>query len=157
MSMMETVGKRIAELEDPAEIYSDGLTKQTFKDETDINRLLAGAQKGQSLAHLVRHGAQYGDFSDVDDLLSAYARWNRGLEIFDDLPSEVKKDFGNDAGAFFAYVNDPANSARLAELLPALAKPGRHPTVLNQPDRLDTKEAETPPAASEAPQEPQKE
>ena len=105
--------------------YSDGRTKQSFKDETDINKILRKAQKAGTLSHLQRHGAVYADFSDVPDLLTAHNRIKQGQEMFSELPSEVKKEFGNDMFAFFEYVNDPANAGNLAEKLPELAQPGR--------------------------------
>lgn len=104
--------------------YDDGRTKQSFKDSADINKILAKAQRVGSLSHLVKHGASYGDFSDMPDLLQANQRLQRGMEIFSELPSEVRREFDQDAGKFFAYVNDPANKDKLADLLPHLAKPG---------------------------------
>lgn len=104
--------------------YPDGMTKQAFADECDINKLLARAARGDSIAHLARHGAVYGDFTDIGDLLEAHARLERGRKIFDELPSEVRREFNQDMGAFFAFVNDPANRERLPEVLPQLAMPG---------------------------------
>lgn len=104
--------------------YSDGRTKQAFKDETDINKILKKAQKAGSLSHFMKHGAVYGDFSDVPDLIEAKHRIDAGQAIFDELPSELRREFANDQFRFFEYVNDPANAARLPELLPELAEPG---------------------------------
>lgn len=104
--------------------YSDGRTKQAFKDSTDINLILARAANGQTITHLAKHGAVYGDFSDIDDLLNAHERLKKGQEIFDQLPGEVRKEFNQDIGEFYRFVNDPANVDRLGELLPGLAAPG---------------------------------
>jgi phage internal scaffolding protein len=104
--------------------YTDGRTKQSFKDQCDINKILKKAAKVGSLSHLERHGAQYGDFSDIGDLLQAQERLARGQEIFQELPSEIRREFSNDPGNFFEYVNDPANAGNLRELLPGLAEPG---------------------------------
>jgi hypothetical protein len=106
-------------------LYGDGRTKQSFKDSTDINRIIQKAAGAGSLSHLVRHGATYGDFSDVPDLLTAHERLVKGRAIFDELPSEVKREFDGDMFKFFAYVNDPANADSLQEKLPALVQPGR--------------------------------
>jgi len=105
--------------------YPDGRTKQSFKDQTDINQILAKASKGQTISHLAKHGAVYGDFSDIDDLLTAHARLKTGQAIFDKLPGEVKQEFNNDLGAFYNFVNDPENRERLPDVLPNLAKRGR--------------------------------
>lgn len=112
--------------------YSDGRTKQSFKDETDINKILKKAQRAGTLSHLQRHGAVYGDFSDVPDLLTAHERLKNGQAIYDELPSELRREFP-DMFQFFEFVNDPANGgvdpetgrSKLQEILPDLARPGR--------------------------------
>ena len=119
----------------PAKKISFGktMTKQSFKDSTDINKLLDRAAKGESLAHLQKHGAMYGDFTDIPDLLTAQSRLQAGQAIFQDLPAEVRKEFDQDMGKFFTWVNDPANKDSLAEKIPALAQRGRD---LPQPSRV---------------------
>ena len=113
-----------------AKDYSDGRTVQAYKEATDINKILQKAQREGTLSHLQRHGAQYADFSDVPDLLTAYERIERGKSVFSELPSEVRSEFGNDMFKFFEFVNDPANAGRLQEVLPKLAEPGRqNPSV----------------------------
>jgi hypothetical protein len=107
-----------------SDVYVDGRTKQAFKDATDINKILYKAQKTGTISHLQKHQGAYGDFSDIDDLLTAHQRLQRGQEIFDDLPSEVRREFDQDLGKFFNYVNDPQNVDKLADLLPGLAKRG---------------------------------
>ena len=114
------------ESDDKEVIKREIRTKQSFKDQCDINKMLAKAQVAGSLSHLERHGAFYGDFSDVDDLLTAHERLKRGQAMFDELPSEVRKDFGNDQFKFWEFVNDPANKDDLEQLLPKIAKPGTY-------------------------------
>lgn len=104
--------------------YEDGRTKQAFKDSTDINRLLEKAQKGEAISHLAKHGAVYADYSDIDDLLTAANRLQKGEAIFQELPSELRREFMNSSANFFKFVNDPANVDRLPDLIPGLAKPG---------------------------------
>jgi hypothetical protein len=108
-------------------------TKQAFKDSCDINKILYQAQKTGTISHLQKHGGIYGDFTDIDDLLTAHAKLQRGQEIFDDLPSEIKREFNQNAGEFFKYVNAPENKDDLARLLPGLAKQGtQRPDVLKK-------------------------
>ena len=130
-------------------LYNDGRTKQAFKDETDINKVMEKAQRAGSLSHLIKHGAHYGDFSDVSDLMSAHKRIERLHEIFAEAPSNVKKEFGNDAFAFMNFVNDPANASRLNEVLPDLARPG-----MQLPAVRRTQAAEVNPAIVDSPEEP---
>lgn len=104
--------------------YDDGLTKQAFKDSCDINKLLSKAQRAETLSHLQQFEPVYGDFTDIGDLLDAESRLARARSIFERLPSELRREFRNDVGEFFKYVNDPKHAGKLGELLPALAKPG---------------------------------
>ncbi len=117
--------------------YSDGRTKQAFKDSTDINKLLARAAKGETISHLAKHGAMYGDFTDIDDLLTGMTRLQKGQAIFADLPGEIRREFNQDAGAFFNYVNNPENSERLSELLPGLAERGTQLVDTRKPENID--------------------
>lgn len=113
----------LLELPDPVQ-YEDGRTVQSFKDETNINRLLARAQRSGTLSHIEKFGGIYGEMADFD-MLEAQLRLRRGQEAFDRLPSEVRREFNNSPAEFYQYVNDPANIGDLAKKLPALAKPGR--------------------------------
>ncbi len=104
--------------------YKDGRTKQSFKDETDIKKILHRAQKAGTLSHLQKYEGSYSDFADFD-FLDAQLQLTKGREVFDALPSEIRKEFGQSQAAFFEFVNDPANAGKLREKLPDLAKPGR--------------------------------
>ncbi len=104
--------------------FKDGRTKQSFKDETDINKLLQRAEKTGTISHLNKYEARYGDFANFD-FFEAQLQLAKGGEIFADLPAEIRSEFNQSAAQFFDYVNDPANKDRLGILLPALAEPGR--------------------------------
>ena len=63
--------------------FKDGRTKQSFKDSTDINKILKKAQGGMSLAHLMKYPeAVYGEFNGDFDLLTAKRQIERADEIF---------------------------------------------------------------------------
>ncbi len=110
--------------------YTDGRTKQSFKDETDINKILKRAQKTGTISHLNKFEARYGDFSDFD-FFDAQLKLSEGRTIFDALPSEIRSEFNQSAAQFFKYVNDPANIDRLEKLLPGLAAPGKQNIVVD--------------------------
>lgn len=134
--------------------YSDGRTKQAFKDQADINKIIARVQVGETISHLAKYGATYGDFSDVDDLLQAHERLKAGRRIFDELPSEIRREFENDIGRFFNFVNNPANVDKLPEILPDLAKPGSQlPAIRRTPQNVDAT-APTEPDAGPPPENP---
>lgn len=104
--------------------YPDGRTKQSYKDECDINKIMARAEKGGTISHLAKYEAVYGDFSDFD-FQEQTQKLTRGREIFDDLPAELRQEFGQSPAKFFEYVNDPANAGDLRRKLPPLSAPGR--------------------------------
>ena len=103
--------------------YSDGRTKQAFKDSTDINKILKKAQVAGGLAHAMKYEPEaYGEFTGVD-LLGAFEQCRRAQAIFADLPAEVRREFDQDAFKFAGYASDPENVHRLKELIPAIAEP----------------------------------
>ena len=127
--------------------YKDGRTKQSFRDETDINQILKRAQKSGTMSHVSKYEARYGDFSNFD-FFEAQLQLAKGGEIFDALPMELRREFNQSPADFFQYVNDPANKDRLEKLLPALAEPGRQNLTVKTADADESKvleEAAKPP------------
>lgn len=127
--------------------YSDGQTKQSFKDETDVNLIIEKHTRMGTLSHLEQWGGQYGDLADFDfqEAMNQQAKAN---SMFEQLPSETRNKFANSPEKFFEFVNDPENANDLAKKLPELAKPGTRPLPTN------AEAPETPPEAPpEAPDE----
>lgn len=113
-------------------VYDDGRTKQSFKDETDIQKIMVRADKAGTISHLEKFEGVYGDYSDLDfhELTTQLAK---GREIFAELPAEIRQEFGQDPDKFFAYVNDEAHKDQLRKDLPALAEPGRQNISITPP------------------------
>lgn len=112
--------------------FGKSRTFQSFRDSADINKILSRAQETGTISHLAKHEAFYGDFAAFD-FQEAQNMLAKGRQIFDDLPSEIRREFHQDPREFFEYVNDPANAEDLANKLPGLAEPGRqHITVDTQ-------------------------
>lgn len=107
-------------------VFGPGRTKQGFKDQCDINKILKKAEKVGGLAHVQKYPeVVYGEFDGEMDLLTARARIDKAGEIFADLPAEVRKEFGNDPLRFVAFANDAVNKGKLGELIPKIAEPGK--------------------------------
>lgn len=133
-------------LKQKKKVYNDGRTKQAFGDATDITKMLAKAQRVGSISHLEKYEAVYGDFAKFD-FQDAQLQIAKANTIFAELPSELRKEFGQSPQRFFAYANDPENVGKLEKLFPALAAPGRQfPNVAPTVDRP----ADDPPAAAPA-------
>jgi phage internal scaffolding protein len=127
--------------------YSDGRTKQSFKDETDVNNIIAKHTRMGTLSHLEQFGGQYGDFSDFD-FQEAQNQIAKANSMFEQLPANLRKEFKNDPAAFLEFVNDEENRDRLDEVMPELAKPGSAP--LPTAKDVQDPEVEATEAASEA-------
>ncbi len=119
--------------------YDDGRTKQSFKDETSIEKIMARADVTGTISHLSKYEGVYADFSDFD-FHKQNNMLTRGASIFADLPAEVRKEFSQSPAEFFAYVNDPENVGKLKEKMSALARPGKQHTQVTAPD-ADTQAA----------------
>ncbi len=113
-------------------VYQDGRTKQSFKDEADITKIMARADRAGTMSHLQKFQGVYADFSDFD-FVEQTSKLTQGREIFDELPAEVRQEFGQSPAKFFNYVNDPANVGKFHEKLPGLAAPGRQLTQVKPP------------------------
>ncbi len=116
----------------PPKKYTDGRTKQSHKDETDIVKIMARFEKTGTISHMEKFEGVYADFSDFDfheqsNMLA------RGEAIFAELPGELQREFGQSPAAFFDYVNDPKNAKDLRKKLPGLAEPGRQLADLTPP------------------------
>lgn len=86
----------------------EGRTKQSFKDECDINVIMSRYQKTGILDFTAKHQAQYGDCTGLEfqaglDIISNAKR------MFADLPSSVRRRFDNDPGEFLDFINDASN------------------------------------------------
>ena len=120
----------------PAYDPGESMTKQSFKDSCDVNKIL----KKHGINHVRRHynefAGEFGDFSDVPDLFAAKIRLDRGQAVFNELSAEIRREFGNDMFAFYEYANDPANADDLREKLETLQSPGDQLQVnrVNQAD-----------------------
>ena len=120
-------GKKRVLVDAPALDFSYSRTKQSFKDSTDINKIVKNAQRAGAMDHIAQYPPHeaYGEFTGVD-LLGAYQQCERAQAIFADLPVEIRNEFENDAFRFAGFASDPANIDRLQELLPAIAEPGEY-------------------------------
>lgn len=110
MSMMEVKSESMV-----------SLTKQSMREECDINVIVARARKGQAITHLATRAPSYGDFSDVGDYKTAMDRLRQADLFFAGLSSRVREAFGNDAGEFLEASESPEGRAKLiaAGLVPA--------------------------------------
>lgn len=137
----------------PDKEYGPGRTKQSFKESCDINQILKKAQVKGGLSHVQKYPEMvYGEFDGEVDLLTAHERIGRANEIFAELPSEVRREFDNDALSFVTWAGS-LGPGELVEKIPAIARPGNYfPNPVNRGGQgagAATQPAADPPAASQ--------
>ena len=120
-----------------------GKTKQSFKEQCDVNSIIARFQSTGVPQHLNQGQASFGDFSNVDDYHSAMNKVRTAELGFSELPSALRSRFGNDPARLVEFLQDPENLDEAIELGLA-SKPV--PTPPPEGENVET----VPPAHSEA-------
>lgn len=96
-------------------------TKQAFKDECDINRIMRKYQKTGLISH-IREGGRWGeDVSNAQDFQTSLNIVIAAQAAFAALPSDIRNKFGNDPKKLLAFIDDPKNEQELVTL--GLARP----------------------------------
>jgi phage internal scaffolding protein len=94
---------------------SPSRTKQSFRDECDINNIL---RQFNVTGQLPIDGVQpqYGDFSGITDYQSALNAVMSAQDSFLALPAKVRARFDNDPALFVDFASDEANRDELKAL-----------------------------------------
>lgn len=91
-------------------------TKQSFKDECDINKIMKKFERTGMVAHLSKYQGSYADVSGGVDYHTALNTVAAAKEMFLTLPAKVRARFEHDPGAFLDFVGDPANEKEMVEM-----------------------------------------
>lgn len=94
---------------------ADGLTKQSFRDECDINGIMSRYVATGMLEHVNERAGVFEDFSGFDfaQSMNVVAKAN---EMFAALPAQIRKRFQNDPVAFVEFVQDESNRDEAVKL-----------------------------------------
>jgi phage internal scaffolding protein len=101
-------------------------THQSFRNEANINTIMAKAYKtGQMPIATHDIKARFGDFSNIPDYQSAQNMIIHANNAFAELPSDIRKRFGNDPQELLEFLDNPKNhnEAREMGLLEPLPAP----------------------------------
>lgn len=118
------------------------LTKQSFKDECDINRIMARYQATGLLPNINEMPPQYLDVTGID--FQGHQNFIAGaFSMFHELPSALRARFSNNPGEFLDFCSHEKNRPELAEM--GLLRPIAEPVI-----PMPTLNPQTPPPASNA-------
>lgn len=98
--------------------------KQSPRDETDINLIMARFEKDGILEHLNQHQGDYGNFIGFEDYHTSMNRIRDAEEAFATIPASVRARFNNDPAEFLRVAQDPDQHGLMVELGLARREPG---------------------------------
>lgn len=88
----------------------ESMTKQSFKDESNINNIVNKYLRTGILPDTSRAAlAKWGDFSEIPDYKEALDTVLIAQEAFGELPSSLRNRFNNDPAELLAFVQDAGN------------------------------------------------
>lgn len=123
-----------------------GRTKQSFKDECDINIIMKRFAVTGELGHISQAQPLWGEIPEVD-FQGAMAVVVDARERFQSLPAEVRDRFLNDPARLLAFIQDPANKEEGVKLgLFRKAEPAPVPTPSPAPQEPPKAPVEPPKA-----------
>lgn len=98
------------------DLSGHSMTRQEFRDECDINVLMAHYDKA-GVWPMAPEGVvpEYLDLSDVPDFQAAMNLMLQAEKAFMTLPATVRREFDNDPGKFVSFAEDPAHLGQMRE------------------------------------------
>jgi phage internal scaffolding protein len=92
-----------------------GLTEQSHKNQTDMNYILSDYQRTGLLKHAKDNQGRYDDISPID-FREAMEVVANSKSMFEELPSNIRKEFDNKPDKFLEFVQNPDNKTRMQKL-----------------------------------------
>lgn len=99
-----------------APIGGPSVTKQSFKEDCDVNVIVNKFMSGGELTHLNRLAPQFGDVSSAVDLQAALELVEDAWEEFERLPARVRSACDNSPVNFEHMISSEEGRAELARL-----------------------------------------
>lgn len=84
-------------------------TQKHFKDQCDINKIAKMVEATGSTQHVKQARERFGNFEDVFDYGANMDKAAKAQQLFERLPTHIRKKVQNSIPAFFNYIQDPDN------------------------------------------------
>lgn len=91
-------------------------TKQSFREQVNINSILARHRRSGMLDHVNGKTPFYGDVSGIADYQEALNVVHRASELFNGMSAAVRRRFDNDPVRMIEFLQDPSNLKEAQEL-----------------------------------------
>ena len=91
-------------------------TKQSFHDETNINKIMERYNKTGILPNLIKQNPKYGDFTEASTYQESLNTVLFAQEQFNALSAKIRNRFHNDPTELLKFVSDAKNLEEMYEL-----------------------------------------
>lgn len=92
------------------------MTKQSHKDECDVNNILKKYSQTGVITHSNSKQGTYGNFADAQDYQSSLNSLMTAQDNFDNLPAQIRDRFKNDPYELLTFLDNPANKDEAIKL-----------------------------------------
>lgn len=86
-----------------------GRTKQAFKDDCDINKIIARYEKTGMIENLSKGTPFYGDVSDILSYQDALEVVDKAESLFGSMSAEIRNRFNNNPAEMVSFLADSKN------------------------------------------------
>lgn len=128
--------------------HGESRVKPSFRDGANINSIMKKYRRSGTVPNVNLKTPFYGDFTNVDDYLTAVTKVRQAKEGFAALPSEVRNLVDNDPAKFLAWVTNKENKAAIVNF--KLASQEQADIIWPPSESESSPEASTPSSTPEA-------
>jgi len=90
-------------------VFGESLTKQEFKEECDVNLILARYNEAPPKPFTNAAKLTYGDFAEAPDFLAAQLLVKEAEALYNSMPVQIRDRFGHNPANLLEFVHDPKN------------------------------------------------
>lgn len=109
------------------------MTKQAFKDEVDINKIVKQFEKTGMVEHLNENQPFYGDVSELKGYQEALNVVNEADALFMAMSPAIRERFDNDPAKMIRFLEDPKNNKEAVDLGMVVEQPKEKEAVKEPP------------------------
>lgn len=96
--------------------FKPSLTQANFRDDCDINQVMARFEKTGVLTHVNEKKPGYGDFTGYTDYHQSMNAVIEAQDAFMTIPSKIRAKFNNDPGEFLEFAENPENQEEMVKM-----------------------------------------
>lgn len=122
-------------------------TQQQFKDQCDVNKIVAKYKTTGQWLHLTGKRGVFADVSQIGDYHESLNKIQSANAAFAALPAELRLRFNNDPGKLLEFIQDPKNYDEGVKL--GIFEPKKLDNVLDA-NKNDLNEISKPPAGQKS-------